>query len=363
MISVVAVTSVLLLIAMSNRFVKYLAQAASGKLASGVLFAIMGYRLPSFLELILPFSLIISVVLAYGRLYTESEMTVLFACGVSQKRLLAYTLIPAFTVALLVAGLSLYISPLSVKKVEDIFNLQRQRTEFESLTPARFQLMRGGQSVTYAERLSADRQQMFEVFMAEMAEEDANGERDNLAVIMARSGRQTTDRKTGQRYLVLEDGYRYQGRPGNADYRVTRFKEYAQRLEETKDIDRRTESDAVPTVALLKSDAPVHQATLHWRLSMPVIVLVVVLVAVPLSKTNPRQGRYAKLLPAVLYYIVYVVALNAARDKVKDGDLPVLGMWAVHLPFLGIALLLLSWEFIGRRLFHRPHSGATGGGN
>lgn len=152
-----AVSAVLLVIIMSGRFIKYLAQAAQGVLDPSVLFLIMGYRLPGFLQLILPLGLFLGILLAYGRLYLESEMTVLSATGMSQQRLLAMTMAPAALVALLVAWLSLSLAPLGVAQVQKIIAQQDALTEFDTLVPGRFQTLRDGSRVTYTEQLSDDR--------------------------------------------------------------------------------------------------------------------------------------------------------------------------------------------------------------
>ncbi|TQV85672.1 LPS export ABC transporter permease LptF [Exilibacterium tricleocarpae] len=358
--SMTAVSAVLLMFTLSARFVKYLADAAAGKLASDVLFAVMGYRLPGFLELILPLGLFLAILFAYGRLYMDSEMTVLSACGMSQRRLLGYSLIPALGVAMVVAGFSLFVSPLGAERAEAILSEQRKRTEFDALTPARFEAMRNGQSITYAESLSSDRKQMFGVFMAQMADGSASAD---LAVIVAESGNQITHEENGQRYLILKNGHRYEGRPGEADYRITRFAQFAQRLEQPHAREKRkAKADSTPTRALLGSDKLVDQATLQWRLSIPVLVVILTLMAVPLSKTSPRQGRYLKMIPAILLYIIYLVSLSSARGAIEDGRLPVhFGLWAVHSIFFVIALLLLtagSWRSWLRR---RPALQAQGG--
>src|SRR5690606_22123315 len=120
---------------------KYLASAAEGELAAGVLFAIMGYRFPGFLELILPLGLFIGILLAYGRMYLESEMTVLFACGVSERELLQKTLVGALPVMLVVGAMSLFISPWGMKQVEHIFNEQRKSEEHTSELQSRENLV------------------------------------------------------------------------------------------------------------------------------------------------------------------------------------------------------------------------------
>ncbi len=148
LITMSAVSAVLLVIIMSGRFIKYLAQAAQGLLDPGSLFMIMGVRLPGFLQLILPLGLFLGILLAYGRLYLDSEMTVLTATGMSQQRLLAITLAPALFIALLVAWLSLWLAPQGITQMQLLLNKQDAMTEFDTLAPGRFQSMRDGTRVT-----------------------------------------------------------------------------------------------------------------------------------------------------------------------------------------------------------------------
>jgi len=343
-----AVSSVLLLIIMSGRFVKYLSQAASGQLSPDILFAVMGFRLPGFLELILPLGLFIAILLAYGRLYMDSEMTVMSACGMSDKKLVIYTLFPALLIALVVAGLSLFISPLGMERAQTILLSQKSRSEFDLLTPTRFMATQGGSSVTYIKSFSDDRKTMNQVFMAEMDVSDASGQ-PQLSVVLAEWGEQVVD-DSGQRYLRLHNGHRYSGRPGDLEYQVMSFERYSQLLlNQPSRSERQLKADSIPTVQLWGSTVPKEIAALHWRASLPVLVLVVALLAVPLSKTNPRQGRYVQMIPAILLYIVYLVSLNAARGSVEAGG-HVLNLWAVHGLFLSIAFGLLALPGLRLRL-------------
>lgn len=352
LISMIAVSGILLLIIMSGRFVKYLAEAAAGKLAPEVLLSIMGYRLPGFLELVLPLGLFIAILMAYGRLYMDSEMTVLSACGMSQRKLLGYTMFPAVCVAIVVGALSLVISPEGIQRAEAILQAQKLRSEFDHLKPTRFMQTQGGNGVTYAESLSRDRKQMQKVFIAEMGTSGDSSDGD-LSIILADSGEQVVDETTGQRYLKLHDGYRYSGRPGDADYQVVKFDSYLQLLAQPKGAVRRNvKADAMPTAELWQSDSLEDKAALQWRFSLPLLVIVVTLLAVPLSKTNPRQGRYVQMIPAILLYIIYLVSLNAARGALEEGRLPLSpGIWPVHIIFITIALALLFAPSIKQFLF------------
>lgn len=343
LITMLAVSSILLLITMSSRFARYLAEATTGKISVEILFSLIGYRLPGFLELILPLGFFIAILLAYGRLYIESEMVVLSACGMSQQRLVNITLISAVVVALLVAAFSLWLSPLGAKRTELLLEEQRHRSEFDSLQEGRFQSLGKGQAMTYVESVSNNRKRLNNVFVAQTVGDTSN---ESVAVIVAESGEQMVHPQYGQRYLVLHNGYRYEGSPGSSDYKVTRFSTYGAYLTPSDSSAAITnKADAKTTFELLEADDLESRVALQWRVSMPLLVLIVALLAVPLSRTNPRQGRYLKMLPAILIYLIYLGALIGVRGLMDSGKWPLIpGLWLVHFIFLTLSLLLLNWH-------------------
>lgn len=347
--SMFAVSLVLLMIIFSARFVMYLAEAAAGKLDAGVLLTLMAYRSLGFLELILPLGFFIGILLSHGRLYMESEMTVLSACGVSERRILSYTLVVAVVVAAFVGTLSIYVGPLGVKKSQILLMEQRNRTDFEKLTPARFNSLDSGEGVSYAESISKDKQQLNGVFIAEIP---SGSEKDTPSILTAKSGQTVIDEKFGRKFLMLKDGRRYSGRPGEADYEVVEFEEYYQRLPEPSyDLPKRKETDGMSSAELYQDGSPASFAALQWRLSLPLLVIIVSLLAVPLSRTQARQGRYNKLLPAVIVYIVYLVCLNAARGVMDADRSPVAGMlWWVHAGFFLLAVILYGAPYWMQRM-------------
>jgi lipopolysaccharide export system permease protein len=161
---------------------------------------------------------------------------------------------------------------------------------------------------------------------------------------VAEKGRQEI-RADGSRYLILENGYRYDGKPGQADYRAIQYDRYGVLLPKPEVAGELTEREGIPTAQLIGSNNLRYQAELQWRLSIPLLVFVVTVLAVPLSRVNPRQGRFLKLLPAILLYMSYLALLIAMRGQLDKGRLPpALGLWWVHGLFLGIGLLLLYWE-------------------
>ena len=356
LVTLSAVSAVLLVIIMSGRFIKYLAQAAQGVLDPGVLFLIMGYRMPGFLQLILPLGLFLGILLAYGRLYLDSEMTVLSATGMSNRRLLGYSMAPAAIVAVLVAWLSLGLAPQGVAEVAKIFNQQDAMTEFDTLVPGRFQAMKDGSRVTYTEGLSEDRGQLAGVFTTEKrARSKSEGEKKESAItlLVAEKGRQVIQ-ADGSRYLILENGYRYDGNPGHADYRATKYETHGVLLAKPSVSAEIGEREAIPTRELIGSDEPRHQAELQWRLSIPLLVFIVTLLAVPLARVNPRQGRFLKLLPAILLYMAYLALLIGARGQLDKGKIPMeLGLWWVHALFLLIGAALFLWQPMKLKLASR----------
>jgi lipopolysaccharide export system permease protein len=343
LVTMLAVSSILLLIVMSGRFARYLAEATTGRISVDVLFTLIGYRMPEFLILILPLGLFIAILLAYGRIYIESEMVVLSACGMSQRQLVIYTLIPAVIISAVVAAFSLWLGPLGAQKTETLLLEQRQRSEFDALQEGRFQSLGKGQAITYIESLSNNRKRLNHVFVAQA---DNDPSRENLVVIIAESGEQILHPDYDQRYLILHQGKRYEGRPGSSSYAVMSFDTYGQYLPPVDPaLTLASKTDAMPTAQLMLAEDRESRVTLQWRFAFPLLVVIVALLAVPLSRTNPRQGRYLKMLPAILIYLVYLGALIGIRSAMDTGQWPILpGLWAVHLVFFALALLLINWH-------------------
>ena len=341
-----AVCVVLLLVLISGRFVKYLANALSGEMDPEVIFAVIGYRIPGFLELTLPLAFFLAVLLTFGRLYVENEMSILEGCGFSERKLLSFTLIVATFLSFIVGFLSLYVTPVGIKKAETIFTIQEQKSELDRVTEKTFYSLRGGKSITWVNSISEDRE-LENVFMAATIEATETSE-GSLVIVIADSGRQTkASRDSDERYLTLEKGYRVEGIPGRYDYQITYFDEYGTRLAPPEELSEDTATDAMTTQALINSSKVEHQVALQWRFSVPVMMFIVTLLAVPLSRINPRSGRFARILPAVLLYFSYLVSLNTLRGAIEDGSLPVgMTLIPVHLVFLLLALVLIFSEKI-----------------
>lgn len=337
-----SVTLVLLLIVMSGRLAKYLSDASAGEIAANAVLSVIIFRIPDFLPLILPLGLFVGVLLAYGRMYVDSEMVVAQACGVGKLRLLMITLIPAVLIASAVAWLTLVGAPASLQKVQSILHDPEHRQGLAVLQKGKFQSDRLGNAVSYTENIVAASATLEGVRIFEF--------RDNqsMRLITAEFGRRIENGSHGE-YFVLSNGSVYEGLLSDSDQQVASFTSYAQKIKTYGAAEKRQlKVDALPTVLLLGSEDARHQAALHWRYSLPVVAMVVALIALALSKTNHRSGRYAKMLPAILIYLIYLVSITGARNLIEDESFGTQLYWLVHGVFLMLGLVLLLFEDVVR---------------
>lgn len=341
-----AVTVVLTLVLVSNKLVRYLGDAADGDIPGEVIFRLLGLQMVWYLVLVVPFALALGAVLGLGRLYRDNEMVVMSACGVGPARIYKPLLTLGAVVAVILAWFSLQIGP----EVQGMSNRLKasasQQADLMVLGAGRFNELHKGQVTFYAERLSDDRDRMENVFVVfRDRQSDAPAQ-----MLSAKSAYRTLDEDTGEDFLVLVDGYRYEGEPGHADYRVMQFGKYGVRVELPRPADVSGLREAIPTRALLNSGEPEDIAEVQWRISLPVSVIALLLLAVPLCKSSPRQGRYGRLVLAVLIFIIYYNLLGTAKVWVGRGVIPPeIGLWWVPvIPVLLTVVLLRSERMICR---------------
>lgn len=329
-----AVTLVLWVIVVSNRLARFLGEAAAGELPGGVIFTLLGLKSVEYLVVLLPLTLYLGVLLALGRLYKDSEMTALAACGIGTAQIYRPLLGLAAVVAVGIAALALFVTPVTAELGYQARARASGQTDLSVVTAGRFQEAASGRMIFYAERVSPDRERLEGLFVRSV--------QDGVpTLVTAHSAYPARDTHTGDRFLVMEDGYRYQGLPGDPVFRVLRFNRHGVRLETVEVLNPVIKHDAKPTRELLGSDDLHDVAELQWRLSLPLATLSLVLLAVPLSRTTPRQGRFGRLFVAVLVFIVYYNLMGTAQVWVEKGTIPAQpGMWWVHAVPVAITLAL-----------------------
>lgn len=342
----IAVVVVLLLVFLSRQLVLYLAEAASGTISNAIVFNLLALRTITSFSVILPFGFYLAVLLAFGRLYKDSEMTALAACGVGPRRVLKAVTLIATACALVVAVFSFWATPLANEKVFQVREQAQAVSPFATVSAGQFSGIGNSGQVFYVENLSADRKRLKDVFVQS---EQKDGEID---IFSAKSGHQYIDPKTHARYLVLVDGYHYLGMPGSADFRIQKYEKSAMRIEEQEVTPLHRTRWAKPTRELWSSNDLLDRAEFQSRFAMPLATVLLAVLAVLLSRTSPRQGRFAKLFIAVLVFVIYYNTLGVAQSWVVRGKIPVqIGMWWVH------GCLLLSIAFIAIKYWGwRPFS-------
>ena len=340
-VTLVALTTLLLLIFMSNQFVQYLSRAANGTIPAMFIFKLMMLELPTLMGLLIPLGFYVALLLAYGRLYADSEMTVLHACGYGPWQLLKHSLIMASMVACVVTVIVLWASPKIAIERTKLLRTTGVQMLIKTIMPGRFRPLPGGQDVFYVESMSRDHRVAEGVFLARLTQKKGV---DQWSVLWADEAYAKTDLATEEDYVVLKSGKAYVGAPGHADYQVASFDTFEARLPHPEFSFKREDLRTLSTHRLwpLNNPDPAKAAELQWRLSMPLMVMALTLVAVPLSRVNPRAGKYAKLLPAIVIFFVYANFMFIARGWVVAEKIPIwLGLWWLHawVAFFGVCLL------------------------
>lgn len=347
--TLLAVTTVLLLIFISNQFINYLSRAASGGIPIRTVMQLMSLQVPLLLGYLLPLGLFLGILLAYGRLYVDNEMTVMAACGVSKQQLLGMTLALSIFVFILVSILMLWVEPKLAWYRDHIFAEAAAASPIETVLPGRFQTLGEGKWVVYVGGISRDRTELNDVFVAKLPNTDniQNDPTQPWTVVAAQGGHEWIDPKSGDQFMVLTNGYRYLGVPGQKDFQIVQYGQYGVRIQTGK---LHIEEDAqfMSTRELWKKRKtdPEAAAQLQWRLTMPISAFILAILAVPLSQVQPRRGRYAKLLPAILIYIVYADLIFVGEAAIERGKLsPAPGLWLIHSAILLLAIILLGFYF------------------
>ncbi|MBX3704476.1 MAG: LPS export ABC transporter permease LptF [Steroidobacteraceae bacterium] len=329
------VTAVLLAILVSYQLARILGTAAERGFPHDIVFALIGLTTLENLMLLVPIAMLLGVMLALGRLYHESEMTAVRACGAGPERLYLPVFALALPVAALLGWLAFVVGPAARDGAEQLRGRAMRDAQFGMLEAGKFRTYADGQAVFYAEQLGPGGR-LENVFVQRLA-----GERVEVATAAWAEHRVLDGGST--QLVVLHDGERVEGVPGQPGFRRIRFVEHGIPVVVPAPDAGRTLPERRPTATLLASAELADIAELQRRISMPVMVLVLAIVAVPLAALRPREGRYARVAIAILLYFVYSNLLSAAQVWVEKGQLPAaLGTWWVHalMAATGFALLL-----------------------
>jgi lipopolysaccharide export system permease protein len=343
LLSWAGVTTVLLAIMLSTRFARFLADAAAGKLPREFLLNVAGLSSLQYLVILIPVSLLLAILLTLGRMYRDQEIAAMSGCGVGPRTLYRPFVLLAVCLAALTAALSFQIGPWAGRQADALFRDAQRLIRFTPFEAGRFKELAGGRAVFYAAGVGGVDGRVDTVFAWLQ-------DRRGTSVITAQRGAQALDPVTGERVLTLEDGFRYAGEPGRADYDVLSFETLTTRVSPPPLPYLSGKRKLRETGELLGSADAEDQAELHWRIAAPLSVLLLALIAVPLAHTSPRAGRYGKLVLGILAYLVYSNLLALGQAWIAKGYVPsAVGLWWVH-GLVGVAAAWLIAHRLGWRV-------------
>ena len=345
--TLLAVWSVIVVIIVSRQFIRVLDKAVQGQVSNQTLLTVLGLKTIIASAAFLPAALFMAVLMVLGRMYRDQEMSAVASAGGGAKTIYRAIFLLVFPLSLVSASLSFYIAPWAEAMIELQMQQDKDSADQRGVAAGKFSEYSQGDLVFYVEKVDDDKK-MHQVFV-----QHRQGAR--LVIINAEGGR-LEDLPDG-RYIILENGERIQGLPGDIDYVLEQFKEYAVRLE-IKESVANFGKESVPSSALLDSTTIIDIAELQRRLSIPVGLVLLSFIAVPLAQISPRGGVYGNMLVGFLIYFSYGNLIRVSQSWVINQTIPAwLGVFGVNTLLLlagGILLArLYGWQWLMMKVQER----------
>ena len=358
---VAANTAIVLLFLMAlmlgGRLIRYFGIAAEGRLDVGLLFAIIGYNIPTFLELILPLSFFIALMLVLGRMYVDHEMSVLFASGISRGRL-TRLMIPLITgLFVFQMGISLWAKPWGLSNSEHIWQTQSLGSLLDLVRPKTF--ISSGNYHLYVDEFDKEKRELKNLYVVQQQTDKSGKIAKNDVIITATRAYQVPSKDTdSSMQLDLFQGRRYELGTNNAKYNQASFEKYRITLEKpASEKITETNVETQTTAKLLaNTQKPEVKAELGYRFTMPWLIIIAAMLATPLAQVRPRQGRWLRLLPSVLIFAscaISIISLRTAIGKERISEYAYI--WLI-VGFIAFALLLNWQSRVVHRVRYRRHS-------
>lgn len=335
--TVAATVVVLLVIVAGSAFARVLQQVANGSFPASVMFQVLGLRTLDGLTNMLPLASFIGVLMGLGRMYRESEMHVLASSGMGPAGLLKPVLLLGSVLVVITAVVSLWLGPWAVRTSDMMVAAANRSVIAVGLDAGRFTDLPGKGGIIFVESLSRDGSELGRTFVA--TQRNSNGS-PHIKLVSADSGQLYQESDGGNRFIAFKNGWQYDIPLGTDDWRSMQYERNDTSLSSVQADDDDDPAHALSSWALARSDAPDARAEFAWRSNAPALTLVLLLMALPLSRQNPREPRYGRLLLAVVVFYLYYLLLALGRAQIGKGhwhsQAP---LWALHL----LVLLLSGW--------------------
>ncbi|RQH08418.1 LPS export ABC transporter permease LptF [Paraburkholderia dinghuensis] len=340
-----AVFMVLLTIMLTTMMIRIVGFAAQGQVDPRDVLVLIGLTVIGYMAVMLIVTMFVSILFVLTRWYKDSEMVVWFASGVSLTRLIKPVATFATPILILILFFAFVGWPWSNAQSKLIRARFQQRDEVSLLAPGQFRESPATHRVFFIESMSSDQARVENVFVT-------TTENGKVSVIVSRTGH-TETQKNGDRFVVLENGRRYDGEPGHPDFRISEFQRYGVKIQSQPVVATPTAS-STSTPGLLRQPTAENLAEFAWRCGLPLIAINLMLLAIPLAYQNPRRGRTINLVMAVLIYLTYSNLLNVVQSQIEQGKLPFgVGLVALHIVVLALVAFLFWLRVRNRPLFTR----------
>jgi len=352
----ITIVFVLLFMTLGIGLSKFIGDAAAGEVPVNTVLSLAGLSVVENLQIVLPISVLLAVLLVMGRLCRDNELSAMLSGGVGLATLYRPFLAVAACVALLGGLMTLVLAPMAAQQMK-VLSSASAASAVTSLTPGRFASFDDGRIAFYAESRD-DEGRLHNVFVR-VEREDKEG-KPSETVVTARQARQQGDPDTGEVTLILDNGWRYEGLPGNPDYRMIKFAQHGVQLRPPQP-SASTDVDTQSTPALMASTDLEATAAWQTRVSVPLSIMILALLALPVGRVPPRSGRYGRVIAGILFYVIYLNLVHLSEKAIESGGLPpIVGEWWVHIVVFGVTLY-----FVGREAGYfarRPQRPAASGG-
>jgi lipopolysaccharide export system permease protein len=337
------VFAILLAIVVLTQLIRFLGDAASGALAIDGVLALLGFSALNYLPVLLSISLFLSVLLSLTRSYRDSEMVVWFSAGIGLTRWIRPVLGYALPVISVIALMSLVLSPWALTKAGEFQNRLDSRDDVTAATPGMFRESKQADRVFFLEDVDTEKKRVGNIFVQSVQ----NGKE---GAIVAKEGFQETA-PNGDRFLVLLNGTRYEGVPGQADFRIAEFERYSIRIDAAEVKPSQPVVKAYPTSYLLQNPNSWNMAELLWRLGLPISALILAVMAIPLSFVNPRSGRSLNLIMAMVLFMLYNNMISVTQSWVGNEKIRFTeGVWGLHM-IMFVLLIILFYKRVALRFW------------
>ena len=338
------IAGLLILILATHKFVEYLGDAAAGKIPPAYVFKFLWLKTLSAQPEVLPLVIFLAVVLAYARLNQDNELAIMAAAGMGKREQIRITLRFSLVFSVLLAAVSFVAAPWAKLNIDILKAQAWKESSISGLSEGNFKELDRGRSVVYMESYSKEAGVMENVFL-QIQDNDKN------TVMKSATAYFDVENETGDRYIVFENGRRYLGKPGEANYQITQYEKYSALIEQSEKASEFTSPESASTATLLYSSLPEHRAELQWRISAVLAGILLAVFGVLLNQYPFGQKPFTLLLSGILIYFIYNNLLSISRALLERNNLSSwIGLWWVHILLIAVIAVIYHYSWLMRRI-------------